>query len=102
VPSVLVPHNADQFTWARRLAELGVSPPPIPRRKLSAERLGPAIIGATTSRVMRQRAATLARRIRAEDGVARAVEVFEGRFGAAARRAPTRRPRTSAVADNVQ
>ena len=37
VPSVAVPHNADQFTWARRLAELRVGPPPIPRRKLSRQ-----------------------------------------------------------------
>jgi sterol 3beta-glucosyltransferase len=41
VPSVVVPHNADQFTWARRMAELGVSPSPIPRRRLTLERLEP-------------------------------------------------------------
>ena len=65
VPSVLVPHNADQFTWAKRLAELGASPPPIARRSLSLERLAPAIIGATTSDVLRERTRELAVRIRA-------------------------------------
>jgi sterol 3beta-glucosyltransferase len=86
VPSVAVPHNADQFTWGRRLAELGVSPPPIPRRKLSRELLAPALIGATTSDVLREHARALAARIRAEDGVAAAVAAFERRFG------PARRP----------
>jgi UDP:flavonoid glycosyltransferase YjiC (YdhE family) len=102
VPSVLVPHNADQFTWARRMEELGVSPPPIPRRKLSVERLAPAIIGAATSGVMRERAATLARRIRAEDGVARATEVFERRFGGATRHPPTIGRAPAALAARTQ
>jgi sterol 3beta-glucosyltransferase len=86
VPSVAVPHNADQFTWGRRLAELRVSPPPIPRRRLSHEWLEPALIGATTSHVLREHARALAARIRAEDGVAAAVAAFERRFG------PARRP----------
>jgi len=82
-PSVLVPHNADQFTWARRLAELRAAPPPIARRKLTAEALRPAIVGATASNRIRERTETLAARIRAEDGVAHAVAAFERRFGAA-------------------
>jgi UDP:flavonoid glycosyltransferase YjiC (YdhE family) len=93
VPSVTVPHNADQFTWAQRLAELRVSPPPIPRRKLSLERLLPALIGATTSNVMRERAQALAARIREEDGVTAAVAAFERRFGDARRdESPAGRP----------
>lgn len=80
VPAVLVPHNADQFTWAERLAELGASPPPIPRRELSRERLARAIAGATTSGVLRRRTRELAGRIRDEDGVGRAVAAFEHRF----------------------
>lgn len=83
VPSVAVPHNSDQFTWARRLAELRVSPPPIRRRRLSRERLELALIGATTSGVLRERAQALAARIREEDGVADAVAAFERRFGSA-------------------
>jgi UDP:flavonoid glycosyltransferase YjiC (YdhE family) len=99
VPSVLVPHNADQFAWAKRLAELGASPPPIPRRSLSLERLAPAIIGATTSDVLRERTQRLAARIRQEDGVARALEAFERRFGAPRRSAPPARiSATSSVA----
>lgn len=83
VPAVMVPHNADQFTWARRAAALGVSPAPLPRRRLTAERLQPALTEAVESGEMRARAASLGRRIRGEDGLGRAVEVFERRFGAA-------------------
>jgi UDP:flavonoid glycosyltransferase YjiC (YdhE family) len=102
VPSVVVPHNTDQFTWARRLAELRVSPPPIPRRKLSAERLRPAILGATSSPLIRERTRALAERIRAEDGVARAVAAFERRFGTAAKSTPARRRPPTAVAGGSQ
>lgn len=77
VPSVPVPHMSDQFTWARRIHELGVSTPPMRRRELSADRLHKAIAIASTDRAMRRRAADLGERIRAEDGVARAVELFD-------------------------
>ncbi len=78
VPSLVVPFIADQYFWGRRVADLGVGPEPIPRRKLSAGRLAEAISAAVTDGAMRRRAAVLGERIRAEDGVARAVEVLEG------------------------
>jgi sterol 3beta-glucosyltransferase len=77
VPAVIVPHNSDQFSWGRRVAELGVSPPPIARRKLSVDRLEQAIVAATTAQELRECAGALGGRIRSEQGVARAVEVFE-------------------------
>src|SRR5919201_2936489 len=79
VPTVIVPHNSDQFSWARRMTELRVSPPPIPRRRLSVDRLEHAVTAATTDRELRDRAKALGRSIRDEDGVARAVEAFERR-----------------------
>ena len=78
VPSILVPHLGDQPFWAKRVTELGVGPQPIPRRKLTAERLAGAITIATTDQNMQARAAALGERIRAEDGVARAIEIIEG------------------------
>ncbi|HSG45608.1 MAG TPA: glycosyltransferase, partial [Anaerolineales bacterium] len=78
VPSILVPHLGDQPFWAKRVTELGVGPQPIPRKKLTAEQLAAAITIATTDQNMRARAATLGKRIRAEDGVARAIEIIEG------------------------
>ncbi len=43
LPSVVVPHMIDQYTWARRLRELGAAAAPIPRRRLTAQRLQKAL-----------------------------------------------------------
>jgi sterol 3beta-glucosyltransferase len=85
VPAVIVPFHGDQPFWGRRVAELGVGPAPIPRRKLTVERLAGAIQQAVTDPAMRQRAAHLGLQIQAEDGIARAVEVVRQieRHGAA-------------------
>jgi sterol 3beta-glucosyltransferase len=76
LPSVAVPHFADQPFWAKRIVSLGVGPEPIPKRKLTAERLARAIIIAVNDRDMRKQAASLGKRIRAEDGVAQAVKII--------------------------
>ena len=36
VPQLIVPHIVDQFFHGRRIAELGVGPPPVPKAKLDA------------------------------------------------------------------
>ena len=77
VPSVIVPHFADQLFWARRIAALGVGPPPIPHTALTAERLGQAIATAVTDLSIRDCLATLSAHLRAEDGVARAVDIID-------------------------
>jgi UDP:flavonoid glycosyltransferase YjiC (YdhE family) len=75
VPSIVVPFFGDQPYWGRRVAELGVGPAPIPRKRLTVEVLAGAIDRAVTDPVLRRRAAELGTKIRAEDGVARAVAV---------------------------
>jgi sterol 3beta-glucosyltransferase len=77
IPAVTVPHNFDQPFWGNRVARLGAGPPPILRRRLTAERLAAAIDRALTDADMRRRAAALGRQIRAEDGVAAAIGVIE-------------------------
>lgn len=77
VPSVIVPFFGDQPFWGQRVAGLGVGPAPIPRRKLTVERLAQAIQQAVADPAMRQRAADLGSKIQAEDGVARAVDVLQ-------------------------
>ena len=77
VPSIIVPFFADQPFWGARVAELGVGPKPIPRKNLTVEQLSQAIQMAVTNNAMRQRAANLGAKIRAEDGVARAVEIIQ-------------------------
>ena len=76
VPSIVVPFHGDQPFWGRRVAELGVGPVPIPRRKLTVERLAQALARAADDEEMRQCAADLGARIRAEDGIANAVVII--------------------------
>jgi UDP:flavonoid glycosyltransferase YjiC (YdhE family) len=77
VPSVVIPFFGDQPYWGQRVAELGVGPEPVPRRKLTVERLAAAVHQAVTDPSMRRRAADLGSEIQAEDGVARAVAVIQ-------------------------
>lgn len=78
VPCVLVPHIGDQPFWAQRVAELGVGTQPVPRRQLTALRLAEAITSAVADPGIRTRAQSLGERVRAEDGVEKAVEILEG------------------------
>jgi UDP:flavonoid glycosyltransferase YjiC (YdhE family) len=86
VPTIIVPFFLDQFFWGRRVFELGVGPRPILRKRLEADTLAEAIRVATTDSEMHGRAAALGARIRAEDGVARAVATFERHMGRARER----------------
>jgi sterol 3beta-glucosyltransferase len=70
VPAVTVPHIADQPFWAARLAALGASPPPIPRRRLSVPVLAAAIRDAVARQSYRTQAEALSRRLTTEDGAA--------------------------------
>jgi sterol 3beta-glucosyltransferase len=76
VPSILVPHFADQPYWAERVHALGVGPRGIPRARLTARRLARAIRRALEDEDLRARAAALGEQLRAEDGVARAAEII--------------------------
>jgi sterol 3beta-glucosyltransferase len=77
VPSIIIPFFGDQLFWGQRIAELGVGPEPIPRKKLTVKRLAQAIQQAVTDESMRQRAFNLGAQIQAEDGIAGAVAVVQ-------------------------
>lgn len=77
IPQVVIPHITDQPFWAACVQSLGVGPAPIERRALTAGNLAMAI-RAAESRTIRQAAAALGKRIRAEDGVGAAVRLIEG------------------------
>jgi sterol 3beta-glucosyltransferase len=81
VPSVVIPVVPDQAFWGWRVAALGAGPEPIPRKRLTAERLASAILKAASDTDMRGRCAELGEKISAEDGVRRAVEAFEEHLG---------------------
>jgi sterol 3beta-glucosyltransferase len=76
VPALVVPFVFDQFYWGERLVALGVGPAPVPVRDLSVQRLAEGLQRAVHDREMCKRAARLGAQIRAEDGIARAVETL--------------------------
>jgi sterol 3beta-glucosyltransferase len=77
VPSVFVPHGADQPLWAQLAHEMGSSVAPIPFPELTADRLARAITEALTVPSYRKVAESLSGRIRAEPGVKMARELIE-------------------------
>ncbi|WP_375516012.1 hypothetical protein [uncultured Nostoc sp.] len=60
---------------------MGVSPQPIPYQKVSEKTLAAAIEVVLGDEVMRCKAQELGEKIRAEDGVANAVEAFHRHLG---------------------
>jgi len=81
IPAIVTPFFGDQPFWAQRVYELGVGPRPIPRRRLTVERLSESIRSALSDRAMQARAASLGEFIRAENGIAQAVAVIEQQGG---------------------
>jgi UDP:flavonoid glycosyltransferase YjiC (YdhE family) len=77
VPAVVTPFMGDQPFWGQRVYALGVGPQPIPRRRLTVDRLAESIRIAVSDTAMRRRAAALGESIRAENGIARAVAIIE-------------------------
>jgi sterol 3beta-glucosyltransferase len=77
MPAIVTSVYSDQLFWGQRVAALGVGPPPIPQKHLTAERLATAIRLATSDRAMQDRARAVGQTLREEDGVAQAVQVIE-------------------------
>lgn len=68
VPAVVVPFHGDQPYWASRVHRLGLGPAPIPRRRLTADRLAEAIRRAATDTTLQQQASLMGSLVRAESG----------------------------------
>ena len=77
VPSVVVPHIADQLYWGKLLSDLDVAPKSLHRRKLTAKRLAQRIEQVLTTPAMTERAQTLGTQMESEDGLTTAVELIE-------------------------
>lgn len=77
IPAIVTPFFGDQPFWAQQVHRLGVGPAPIPRRRLTADRLAESIRIAVSDATMRSKAADLGKRIQAEDGIAHAVAIIE-------------------------
>lgn len=76
IPTLIIPHFADQPFWGRRVYALGVGPKPVPRHKLTVDKLARGIETAVFDPHIRQRAAALATKIRSENGIRQAIAVF--------------------------
>lgn len=77
VPSVIIPHIADQFFWGECVARIGAGPTPIPRQKLNAEQLAQAITTAINDDSIQRQATSASKLIQVEDGIGRAITVIE-------------------------
>ncbi|MBN1668315.1 MAG: glycosyltransferase family 1 protein [Anaerolineales bacterium] len=76
LPTIVVPHAADQPFWGDRVKAIGAGPPPIPINQLSADALEGALLAADSDPI-RSRAAQIGHLIRAEDGVGQAIAIIE-------------------------
>jgi UDP:flavonoid glycosyltransferase YjiC (YdhE family) len=81
LPQLAIPHLIDQFYWGQRVHELGVGTAPMARSKLESNKLASALEQVTGDNSIRAVALSLGELIRAEDGVANAVELIEAQFG---------------------
>jgi sterol 3beta-glucosyltransferase len=77
VPGCVVSFIFDQHYWGERLAELGVGPQPIRHSQLTVARLAEAMRLGMSDPTMRQKAAALGQKIRAENGVETARRLIE-------------------------
>ena len=77
VPSLALPFALDQTFWGERIAMLGVGPAPSRQAELSVARLAANLDAAVRGHRYRAVSAEIGARLRAEDGVGRAVATFE-------------------------
>lgn len=66
VPQVVIPHVLDQFYWARRVSDLGLGPPAVPRRHLNARTLAETVSQVIDNEILAERAQEFGARLRAE------------------------------------
>jgi sterol 3beta-glucosyltransferase len=76
-PSCVVSFVFDQPYWGERIAQLEVGPQPIPHQKLTVERLLDAIQAGVHDSAMRENAADLGQKLRAEHGIQNAINILE-------------------------
>ncbi|MFP7723631.1 glycosyltransferase [Lysobacter sp. A3-1-A15] len=82
IPSVIVPHTAEQELWSRELEKMGVAYKPIPRKRATPARIASAINQVAASGRICENARTLGARVAEEKGVETAVRVIGDRIAA--------------------
>ena len=76
IPQWIIPFTADQPFWASRVHQAGVAARPLKPEQVQEETAAPILSGALQDAGLQARAAAMGEKIRAEDGVGRAVEVI--------------------------
>ncbi len=77
VPNIIIPFTSDQPFWGHRVHSIGAGPKPLPAKKLTAQILAKSIIATVSDQEMSAQAKAIGARIRAEDGVSRAVDIVQ-------------------------
>ncbi len=77
VPTIIVPHVADQRFWGERVAKLGVGPKPVARHRLSAHKLADMFHAVGGNQGMQRRAQEVGAALRKENGVVQAVQAIQ-------------------------
>jgi sterol 3beta-glucosyltransferase len=75
IPSIIIPNSNDQFAWGRRVYELGAGSKPIPRKKLTAEKLSDAI-KCVSAKEIKDAAKDLGTKIQSENGAETAAKII--------------------------
>ncbi|KAJ7212149.1 glycosyltransferase family 1 protein [Mycena pura] len=78
IPTLIKPWFGDQFFWASRVQKLGAG---LRVHSMHSNDLADALIKATTSRIMKEKAAAVGEKIRAEDGVHTAIHTIDTYLG---------------------
>jgi sterol 3beta-glucosyltransferase len=77
VPTIIIPHVADQRFWGERVARLGVGPQPVSRRHLSATKLAELLHAVGRNQDMQRKAQEVGAALRREHGVGQAVQAIQ-------------------------
>lgn len=67
VPQIIIPHLLDQYWWGKRIAELGLAPPPMPRASLTVKQLSQALRSVADNEILSERARDMGCLIAPED-----------------------------------
>jgi len=76
-PQLVAPYFGDQPFWGNRVADLGAGLPPLPQKKMTADKLAHSLRGIVKDKTFASHAETLAHELAKEDGVSTAVGLIE-------------------------
>ena len=80
VPSLVIPHLADQFFFGSELARRGLGLRPLPRRELSVDKLARGLKQLQVDVTLRERAASVSAQVRQEQGLEVAISAIESKI----------------------